>query len=355
MRLAGLIALAACGGGAPANPGDDGAVFDDGAPTDALVTLDPTPGTYRETCDGSGAVAIDFTHFLDVDDEDQGVRIYERGADAAPVQQLDLTAQLEVGDDEADLEDLARLGDRIYAITSHGRNKDGELIEARYRFAALDVTGALPELGVTVVGPSTTLLADLLVAANWDAPDADVIAALDAASQLDDDKQASLAPEDQGTNIEGLAALPDGTLAIGFRNPQPGGDAIVVTLANADAVLGGATARFAGATRLDLGGLGVRGMAYSPAHGAVVIVAGSRASGGPFRLYTWGGGLADPAVLAGDLAAPADSAPEAVVTYPNSKDVQIVFDQGDVTIGDGNCKDALAEDRRFTDAIVHVD
>jgi len=32
-----------------------------------------------------GGVAIDFTHFLDVNDENQGVRIYERAKKAAPV------------------------------------------------------------------------------------------------------------------------------------------------------------------------------------------------------------------------------------------------------------------------------
>jgi len=328
----------------------------DGAAADALVSLDPTPGLYRGTCDGSGAAAIDFLHFLGVNDDDQGLRVYRRATTAAPVQQLDITIPLGLGgNDEADLEDLARVGDRIYAITSHGRNTSGELQPARYRFAALDVTGAVPALGITVAGSSSTLLVDLLAAANWDTPDPALIAALDASSQLDRATRANLAPENEGTNIEGLAALPSGPLVIGFRNPRPNSRAIVVTLTNPDAVVAGQPAHFGAAAELDLGGLGIRGMAWSPAHAAVLIIAGSHASGGPFRIYRWSGTLGDAPVVAADVTAPASGAPEAIVPYANTRDVQIIFDQGDALIGGVRCKDASASSRVFTDVIVRVE
>jgi hypothetical protein len=216
--------------------------------------LDPTPGTYRETCDGSGAVALDFTHFLNLDDENQTLRIYTRAASAGPVQTLDVSSALGMAsDDEADLEDAARIGDRVYAISSHGRNKDGELAPTRDRFFALDLAGAVPSLQMGFGGASATLLDDLLDPARWDQPDLDVIAALDAASQLSRPTVPALAPELAGLNIEGLAAWPSPTnpdrLVIGLRNPHAAGRAILVSLLNPAAVVAGAPAHWARPSR----------------------------------------------------------------------------------------------------------
>jgi hypothetical protein len=43
------------------------------------------------------------------------------------------------------------------------------------------------------------------------------------------------------------------------------------------------------------------------------------------------------------------------VTYPNTKDVQIVFDGGDAVINGEACKDAPVADRVFHDSIITVD
>ena len=43
------------------------------------------------------------------------------------------------------------------------------------------------------------------------------------------------------------------------------------------------------------------------------------------------------------------------MAYPNTKDVQIVFDGGDAMINGTSCKDAPAADRVFHDAILTVD
>jgi hypothetical protein len=327
-----------------------------GGEPDAPVSLDPTPGTYREACDGSGAIALDFLHFLDVNDENQGARVYRRGADAAPVRTLDLSAALGLTTaDEGDLEDVARIGTRLYIISSHGRNTSGQLRPARHRFGAVDVSGTAPALALAPAGSTQTLLQAMLVAANWDAPDAAVIAALDAASKLGDASDPDLAPELAGTNIEGLAAR-GAELLIGLRNPRPGGRAIVVRLANPAAAIAGGTPRFGGAAALDLGGLGIRGMAWSEAHGAVLVLAGPHdGAAGPFRLYKWSGAAGDAPALAATITAPALSAPEAVVPYPGTKDVQIVFDQGDALVNGTSCKTAPAAARRFVDAIVRVD
>jgi hypothetical protein len=350
-----VVVVAACG-----DPGDPGPVRNDartgdGATDDGGRVLDPTPGKYRLTCDGSGAVALDFTTFLDVNDENQGVRIYQRAADGPPSQVVDITAGLGLQpDDEADLEDLARIGDRVYVITSHGRNTSGKIRAARYRFAALDVTNTIVGFGIEVAGYSSKLLEQMLVAANWETPDTALIEAIDAASQLDEPEVLELAPEDRGTNIEALAVGAGGKLLIGFRNPRPDNKAIVVTLNNPAEVITGATAKFGGATTLDLGGLGLRSMTFSEAHDAVLIIAGPHNGTGPFKLYRWAGVGATPEFVT-DITAPADSAPEAVVAYPGTKDVQIVFDQGDALIGGTICKEVPADSRVFTDLILHVD
>ncbi len=357
MRWQVLVFMAACGDSS--SQPIDGSTTDDansGSDGGGLVSLDPTPTTYRETCDGSGALALSFKHFVELNDEKQNARIYQRAIPTAPVQEIDLDDGLGLtGNAEADLEDLERIGDRIFMTTSHGRKTSGALDRARYKFAAFDVGGAAPSFTLTSAGTSDALLDQMLVAAIWDAPNATVIAALTTSSKLNDNNEASLAPEVMGTNIEALANDGSGHLLIGFRNPRPGNKAIVISLVNPDAALAG-TARFGAAAELDLGGLGIRGMTYSPTHEAVLVIAGPHdGANGPFKLYTWSGVLTEAATFVADITPPPGTAPEAVVTYPNTKDVQIVFDGGDVDIGGEACKDAPAADRVFKDAILTVD
>src|SRR5699024_2056849 len=88
-----LLVLAACGDSS-SNPGLDGSLPGDGADGGGLVSLEPTPTTYRETCDGSGALALSFTHFVDLNDENQGARVYQRAMATAPVQTIDLSTGL---------------------------------------------------------------------------------------------------------------------------------------------------------------------------------------------------------------------------------------------------------------------
>lgn len=353
MRLVAWIplALAACGGGDDEVRPDSG-VSDTDAGADSAMDV-TGPGVYRETCDGSGAIALDPFHFADVNDEDQVLRVYKRGMDAGPVQTFNMNAALGLaGTAEADLEDLALIGSRMFAITSHGRKASGLLDRARYKFTAFDVAGAVPNLTFTHVGNSGQLLDEMLVASNWDAPNNDVIAALSASSNLSDGNDGSLAPEDMGTNIEALASDGQGHLLIGFRNPRPGGGAIVVSLVNPDETVTGTTARFGGAGELDLGGLGIRSMTRTQTRG-ILIVAGPHNSGGPFKLYRWTGSLADAPVFVVDLAAAAFTAPEAVVEYADTT-VQVIFDEGDAEVGGITCKDLTPSARLFHDIIVTV-
>jgi hypothetical protein len=51
---------------------------------------------------------------------------------------------------------------------------------------------------------------------------------------------------------------------------------------------------------------------------------------------------------------PSDSGPEGIVVYPNTHDVQILFDQGDHLISGTVCKDKSTSSQVFSDLIVHV-
>jgi hypothetical protein len=325
-----------------------------------LGTLDPTPGIYQGSCDGSGGVALDADHFLDVNDEDQQVRVYKRGATATAVHTVDVSVGigLKVGD-EADFEDVARIGNRLYVVSSHGRDKNGDLEPARHRFFALDVGGTLPSLSVTVAGYGSSLVADLLDASRWTTPSSVVIALLQSAAQPATASDPALAPEVDGLNIEGLAAWPSASqpnrLVLGLRNPRSGADAILVTLLNADAMLGGARAQLGEAVTLDLGGLGVRSMTWSPAHQALLILAGERATGSTFKIYKWSGASGAKPTAMATLTPPADHSAEALITYPNTLDVQVLFDQGDLMIDGNTCKKAMVAKKYFTDQIVHID
>lgn len=341
------------GGGAGGSAGTGG--------SGGEITLDPTPGNYKQTCDGSFGVMIDATHFLDGSDETQGMRLYTRGANANPVKTIDISSAIGMStSDEADIEDAARVGNRIYVITSHGRNKDGVLERSRYRFFAMDVSGTSPNITLTVPGYTSQLLDQMLVSSNWVTPNSTVISTLNTASNLSKGTDANLAPKVHGTNIEGLTWAPTAArpnqLLIGFRNPGQGTGSIVVSLLNADAVLSGATAQFGEASLLDLGGLGIRTMTWSPLHNAVLLIGGPRdATTTPFKLYKWSGVPGDAPTYVQDITGvPSGSSPEGIVIYPNTHDVQVTFDQGTHQVSGNDCKDASTSSQFFSDEIIHV-
>ncbi|OJH38799.1 hypothetical protein BON30_21470 [Cystobacter ferrugineus] len=316
----------------------------------------PVAGTYKGTCDGSGGVWLDSTHFLNFNDESQTARIFAQGSGATAVQSKELSSALGLSSsDEADFEDAARVGNRVYVTTSHARNKDGELETSRYKFFALDVSGTAPTASLQVAGTSSNLLRDMLEASNWTVPNTSVISLLKERSRLSEGTVPELAPKLNGTNIEGLAALPSGELVVGFRNPRSGSNAVMVTLTNPSAVVAGATARFGQALLVNLGGQGIRGMAWSEAHQAMLLLSGpSDESNGPFALWRWSGIAGSAPVKVMDLSAPSDSAPETVIPSPASKDVRIVFDMGSHLIGGKACKDTSSSTQSFSDLIVHL-
>ena len=179
-----------------------------------------------------------------------------------------------------DLEGLAsdRAG-RVYAITSHSRNDDGDDKKSREKLVRFRVEGH------RVVDPQ---VADGLKAA---------LAArhplLAAAAKVRDAKSSG------GLNIEGLEISSDQRqLLIGFRSPLRDGRALIARVENLDAVFddGAAPAVSPVLDELDLGGQGIRGLAHVPALGAYLVIAGPASrEAADFALWCWSGEAGAPA------------------------------------------------------------
>jgi hypothetical protein len=291
---------------------------------------------YPEMCDPSAAVAIGDTLFIVASDEDNVLRVYRRGTSGSP-QRFDLNSFLRPDQDhpEADIEGGARIGDRIFWIASHGRNMKGKLRPSRHRLFATTVTVEGNEVTVTPVGlPYTKLLEDLAQAP--------------ALRKYDLESASRRAPESKdGLNIEGLAATPQGALMIGFRNPIPGGKALLVPLDNPQQIVEGERAKLGPPIELSLNGLGVRSIEYRESQGRYLIVAGPHNDDGTVALFSWSGKSSDGAVLIpegrfGNLS------PEAMFTYPRDRTaVQFLSDDGGRKPKGVSSKDTTTAQQRF--------
>ncbi len=285
---------------------------------------------YRGMCDASAAVALDERHFVVASDEDNALRIFARGQ-SLPVTTLPLSPFLGT-DRESDLEGAARVGQRIYWISSHGRNSSGKVRPDRYRLFVTEVDDATsPPTLKPVATAHTHLLQGLIDAESlkaWRLADA-----------------ARLAPEAPGgLNIEGLAETADAQLLIGFRNPVRDGKALVVALRNPQDVVKGAAATFGPPIALELGGRGVRSLERIGSD--YLVVAGPTADRGDFALFRWSGHVVDAPRRISDIAL-GTLRPEALFAWPRTGVVQILSDDGGVETGGVACKGRPVSEQAF--------
>ncbi|MBR0911463.1 DUF3616 domain-containing protein [Bradyrhizobium japonicum] len=293
--------------------------------------------TYRGICDASAAIALGKDHFVVGDDELNVIRVYKRGQPDA-VKQIDLSSLLGTKPDkESDIEGAALIGNRIFWISSHGTNKDGEVQDRRRRLFATDlVDGETPTVR-GVKKPYTKLVDDL-------STDPRLL-------KYDLATAATKPPKTpDALNIEGLADTPEGGLLIGFRNPIPGGKALIVPLTNPnEAVSGAARAKLGDPVEIKLEGRGVRSLERVGT--SYLIVAGPIDGGGPFDLYRWSGKAEeDPKKVPGvDLA---HLNPEALFAIPGAPEVQILSDDGSEKIGGKECKKLPREAQSFRSVTV---
>lgn len=172
-----------------------------------------------------------------------------------------------------DLEGLA--ADRagfVYAITSHSRDGDGDDKKSRSKLARFRIEGNRVVEPKVVDGLLPALTAQHAVLA--------------AAAKVRDVKGSG------GLNIEGLEVGPDQQLLLGMRSPLREGRALIARVENASAIFdsGDAPKIAPVLAELDLGGDGIRGLAYIASLKAFLVISGpaSRESTG-FALWCWAG------------------------------------------------------------------
>jgi hypothetical protein len=319
---------------------------------------------YRGMCDASGASYLAPGHFIVGNDEDNTLRIYGRGG-GYPVKTVPLDDFIELNRDEknveTDIEASARIGDDIFWMGSHGRNTEGKIRSNRRRFFGTRVTRTGAGTDVEPAGhPYQNLIMDML----GDPKLAGL--GLAEAAKPHTKRDPDLAPKKYGLNIEGLSRMPVGRgLLIGFRNPVPGGKALLIPLLNPEGMLyGEAKAAFGDPVLLDLEGLSVRDIAYVDRLGAYLIIAGSHRGGDGFELFTWSGKKGDRA-----LRFPFETAwmrkakftPEALVDFPETGELLLISDDGTLPLraagADADCpckRLANPADRHFRGAWIRL-
>ena len=291
---------------------------------------------YYGMSDASAAVAVGEEMFVVADDEDNVLRVYKTNQTCFPVFTYDLTKFLGTTLEypEADIEGATMIGDRIYWITSHGRNRDGKMRPSRYRFFATAVEVQNRNITIHPIGmPCKTLIHSLLKAETMRQLGLEGATRFDAAN-LTKQERKNLAPKKSGLNIEGLCASADGrTIYIGFRNPRPYSKAIVVPLNNPKQVIEKQESPiFAEPLLWDLKGCGIRSMEYSHFHKAYFIVAGPH-NEGAVALYRWSGQKDSSPVLVREiLSDKCDFNPEALVTFETSAGLLLLSDDGSSVI-----------------------
>ncbi len=234
--------------------------------------------SHRGMANASAVIALGEDRFFAASDEDNALRLYAFADGSGPLKQFGATEWLglRAGKDfEADFEGAARIGDLIFWIGSHGRNKDGKNRPARQRLLATRVVGTNDTVALQPAGPACTgLLGDFARAPQL------------ARFHLGD--AARLSPEQAGgLNIEGLAATPDGGLLVAFRNPVPDGMALLVPILNPAELPAGKAPKIGEPVLLDLGGQGVRDLVWSGKE--YFLIAGHPTDGGKQRLLRWEG------------------------------------------------------------------
>jgi hypothetical protein len=317
-------------------------------------------------CDASAAVALDDATFIVADDENNTFRLYRRDRPGLPVESIPWDAHLGIDPatdehPEVDIEGAAMLGDRVYWISSHGRNKDGTWRPNRHRFFAITVTRDRQRVRIEPFGKPIDTLATKLVADRRLRP-----FKLDAALQPGRDRVKRLAPKRDGFNIEGLSAMADGrSLLLALRNPRPNGNALLIPLVNPEAVVREATSpEFGDPIELDLRyardgqtrPLGVRSIEYSPRDESYLIVAGPHDEEKVFAIYRWSGRPTDPPRLLPEDTATVNRepvfTPEALMLFPGDRRILLLSDDGALRVKVGSpaeCRKS-AFDRGYCEA-----
>ena len=216
--------------------------------------------------------------FLVVEDEKQfPFSLVSIGLDGQVSSTPVSTGSSKTGEASLKLDDLEALAldpsGYVYALTSHSRDGDGDEKKSRDKLVRFQVDRQRLVAPMVIPGLKRAL--------------ADAHPVLAAAAQIRDVKDAG------GLNIEALEISPgQQQLLIGFRSPLQGQHAIIASVENPAAMFeSGEPPRIAATLQtLDLGGDGIRGMAFIPALHGYLLISGPAASADVhFGLWFWSG------------------------------------------------------------------
>jgi len=277
------------------------------------------PVLFEGAVDGSAAADVGDGFFVGATDEDNEFRLYDVKGGLSP-RKLDVGVEAAVKSalgvekiKECDLEGAAKIGDLIFWIGSHGRNKNAQEKKERQVLFATKLSGSGKDAKLEIAGKVYTKLLDDFVNDPALAP-------------FDLGKAATLAPKNEDAlNIESLAADGD-NLWIGFRSPiNKAKEALLVPLLNpTEAIKGGARAKLGDPVPLKLGGLGVRDMVAW--NDGFLIIAGDfdhrfEQGAKPSRVFLWKPGT-DPQDIGVDFG---DLNPEAIVIIGQGDKTRILI------------------------------
>lgn len=161
-----------------------------------------TAGTlvYRRASDASAAVTVGRDMFIVADDENNTLRVYKTTQGGLPLFSYDMTDFLDIEPKypEVDIEAATIVAQRIYWISSHGRNKNGKTRPNRYRFFATIVKSQNGNVTVEPLGkPCKTLIHDLVNSDNMRYLMLDRATRFDA-GELPKKERQKLAPKEAG-------------------------------------------------------------------------------------------------------------------------------------------------------------
>jgi len=291
------------------------------------------PIVQYEGCDGvTAAAAISDDMFVVASRHDNVLRVYARAGSISPLVLFDLSNYLEVSRSLTSvIQGATRVGDRVYWITSHGRDENGTICPERYRFFATTVVDAGGRITIQPVGkPAKTLVRKLV--------DRHTMRTLrlDKATRFDFDltgeERARLAPSRDGLNIAALCASRNAEILMAFRNPRPlrvitgTPHALIVPVDNAAEVIEkGEDPIFGEGMLLDLVGRGIVSFEYSEFHQTYFLVAAPARDEDSFVLYRWSGMKANrPEVVKRFSTARLDFFPETIVPFEHSDELLLL-------------------------------
>lgn len=281
---------------------------------------------FTGSCDGSGAVALGNDYFAVVNDETSQLLVYARRAPGAPTRTISLHKSLDLKKgEEADLEAMARIEDRIYLLGSHSRDRDGKKEKERRKLLAVHFKSDSTGPYLSPIGQAyEDLMEDLT-----NHPPFDSLHLKASTKKSGDDPD--------GFNLEGLCAGQNGTLWLCFRGPRVGDKALLIALTNPKDVTAGARARFGHHVLLDLGGRSIRGADNSNGH--IVLIADDNFKGRSPVIYLWD--ETQPTATALNLPDLDTFDPESIIIYPDTglQELQLLSDDGGRRLLDKDCKD----------------